>query len=196
MEKAENQKAEKAKDVRGTVEECIRAGMNFSKTQKELKSRGIKYPNLSKTYYTWKNEIFPEQATHSALQTMHDRREEKKDKPLLPTPKGWNAKRQKDADDCVFAEAINEALFYFIPCPQEGLKVEDVKQINLGGGIVGVVTYYTNINLNHPLIVLVTRVIVLVMKVKKLCYVIQGKISEAKEKARSALPGGGGVHSP
>ena len=77
----------------------------------------------------------------------------------------------------------------------KNLKIEDVKQINLGGGIVGIVTYYTNINLNHPVIVCVTRTILLVLKVRQMCYVITEKVNKAKEKARNALPGQGGVHS-
>jgi hypothetical protein len=193
MEKAEKQKAEKAKDVRSTVEECIRAGMNFSKTKKELKSRGINYPNLSKTFYQWQEEIHPEDLRGKTLGAMKETKENKK-KPLLPTPKAWNKQKQKEADECVFADVLNEALFYFTPCPQQGLKIEDLKQINLGGGIVGVVTYYTNVNLNHPVIVLVTRAILMVLKVRQMCYVMQDKYNEIKKKAREfSMPG---VHSP
>lgn len=176
------------------INECIRAGMGFKETKEKLALEGIT-KDFHSSFFRMKQEIFPEQATHSALQTMHDRREEKKDKPLLPTPKAWNKGRQKEADECVFADVLNEALFYFIPCPRQGLKIEDVKQINLGGGIVGVVTFYTNINLNHPVIVLVTRAILMVLKVRQMCYAMQEKYNEIKEKARSSLPGGGGVHS-
>ena len=186
MTESRKAEADKAKDVKGLVEECIRGGMNFSDTQKHLKMQNIKYPNLSKTFYTWKAEIFPEEQRQKALTEIADK---KKDKDKTTKPYTWNTKKQKDADESVFASVLNDALFYFVPCPQKNLTLEDVQKINLGGGIVATVTYYTDINLNHPIIVLVARAVMLVIKVKKMCYTISEKVSEAKQKARDMLPG-------
>ena len=179
-------------EVKKVVLERIRAGDDYTKTKKFLEKSGIEYTGLKTTFYTWKQELFPENLRGEALGAMKEAKEKRK-KPLLPTPKAWNKQKQKEADECVFADAINEGLFYFIPCPHKGLKIEDVKQINLGGAIVSVVSYYTNVNLNHPVLVLVTRAIVLVLKVRNLCYVIQEKYSELKAKARGEPLAG--VHS-
>ena len=189
----EKQKLDKD-EIKKVVTERIRAGDDYKKTKKFLEKSGIEYTGLKTTFYTWKQEMFPEDLRGKTLEAMKET-EEKKKQPLLPTPKAWTKQKQTEADLCIFADAINEALFYFIPCPKEGLKIEDVKQINLGGGIVGVITYYTNINLNHPVIVLVTRTIVLVLKVRQMCYVMQEKYNEIKDKAKNALPGQGSIGS-
>ena len=181
-------------EIKKVVTERIRAGDDYKKTKKFLEKSGIEYTGLKTTFYTWKQELFPEKIRGEALGAMKEAKENQNQKqPLLPTPKAWNKGRQKEADECVFADAINEGLFYFIPCPHHGLKIEDIKEINLGGAIVGVVTYYTNINLNHPVIVLVTRAIVLVLKVRNMCYVLQEKYSELKAKAKGEPLAG--VHS-
>ena len=174
------------------INECIRAGMNFKKTKETLAKEGIT-KDFHSSFFRMKQDLFPEEDRHKALQTMHDRREEKKKSPL-PT-KAWNAKKQNEVDTCVFAEVLNDGLFYLIPCPQQGLKIEDVKQINVGGAVVGLVSYYTDVNLNHPIIIFVTRTIMLVLKIRNMCYVIQEKYSELKQKAKESLPGQGGVHT-
>ena len=189
--KMEKRKLDKD-EIKKVVTERIRAGDDYKKTKKFLEKSGIEYTGLKTTFYTWKQEIFPEELRGKTLEAMKEAKESKK-KPLLPTPKAWTKQKQSEADSCVFADVINEALFYFIPCPQGNLKIEDIKEINLGGGIVGVVTYYTNVNLNHPVIVLVTRAILMVLKVRQLCYVMQGKYNEIKDKAKSALPGQGSI---
>jgi hypothetical protein len=66
MTKSRNADKQKAKEVKPIVEECIRAGLDYSKTKKELKSRGIHYPNLAKTFYTWQQAIFPEDVRQKA----------------------------------------------------------------------------------------------------------------------------------
>jgi hypothetical protein len=188
----EKQKLDKD-EIKKVVTERIRAGDDYKKTRKFLEKSGIEYSGLKTTFYTWKQELFPEDLRGEALSVMKEAKETKK-KPLLPTPKAWSKQKQSEADSCVFADAINEALFYFVPCPQHNLKIEDVKQINLGGAITGVIVYYTGLNLSHPVIVLVTRAIVLVLKVRQMCYIVNEKVEEIKKKAREfSMPG---VHSP
>jgi hypothetical protein len=84
---------------------------------------------------------------------------------------------------------LNEALFNFIPCPNKNLKIEDVKKINVGGSIIGLVVYYTDINLNHPLVVFVLRTIMLVIKVRALCYKVQEKVGEIQRKVEDLRKG-------
>ena len=179
--------------IKKVVLDRIRAGDDFKKTRKFLEKSGIEYSGLKTTFYTWKNELQPEDARHNALQSLYDKKEEGKKKSLLPTPKTWNNGKQKEADESVFASVVNDAIFYFTPCPQRGLKIEDVQKINVGGAVVGLVSFYTDVNLNHPIIIMVTRTIMLVLKIRSLCYMMQEKYSELKEKARDALPGGGSI---
>ena len=180
-----NKEKVKAKEVKPIVENCIKAGMDYSKTRKELKKQGLRYPNLAKTFYTWQQAIFPEDERKNAIHSLSEKKKGK-DEGLLSalTPKAWSKQKQKDADESVFAEVLNEAAFTFIPCPHKGLTKEDVKQINVGGSVVGLVSYYTNVNLNHPIIIFVTRIIMLVLKVKRLCFTVHQKVEEVQVKAK------------
>lgn len=174
---------------RTKAEELIRAGGNYKSVNETLlkeQNQGIG----SSTFRRFKASIFPEERRQGALQELKERKDKTKKTQQRPA---WNKTKQTEADTSVFADVLNEALFHFIPCPQRGLTIEDVKQINVGGSVVGLVTYYTNINLNHPVIVFVTRGIMLVLKVRKMCFLIQEKIEKAKEVARSVLPGQGSV---
>ena len=183
---------EKSKtEVKNTVLEHIRAGNNYSQTKDLLEKAGIKYPALKTSFYKWKQEINPEDARASALEKLKAKKDKDKDK--TSPPKNWNKGKQKEADESVFADVINDGIFMAIPCPQKNLSAKDVKDINLGGAIVGLVSYYTDVNLNHPIIIFVTRAIMLVLKVRKMCYMLSEKLLEAAEKAKSALPGQGSI---
>ena len=180
------------KEIKDTVLGHIRAGNDYSQTRKLLEKGGIKYPALKTSFYKWKQEIFPEQARQSAMEKLREKKD--KDKSTKTAPRLWNKGKQKEADESVFADVINDGIFMAIPCPQKNLTAKDVKDINLGGAVVGLVTYYTDINLNHPIIIFVTRAIMLVLRVRKMCYIISERVSEAKQKAIEALPGQGSVH--
>jgi len=173
------------------AEDLIREGANYERANKVLLEEH-KSGIGGSTYRRFKASIFPEEMRQGALEVLKEKQEKKN--PQVKS-KVWNKTKQVESDTSIFAEAINEALFHFIPCPQQGLKIEEVKQINLGGAITGLVVYYTNINLSHPIIIFVTRTIVLVLKVRAMCYKLQEKYSEAKQRARESLPGGGNIGS-
>ena len=195
MSKSRNAERQKAKEVKPIVEECIRAGFDFTKTKKELKSRNIHYPNLAKTFYTWQQNIFPEDQRTQALSSLAEKKKGKEEKSIfsLISPKSWSKQKQKEVDESVISDVLNEALFNFIPCPNKNLKIEDVKKINVGGSITGLIVYYTDINLNHPLIVFVLRTIMLVIKVRALCYKVQEKVGEIQSKVEGLRMGKIGV---
>ena len=188
-----NKERVKAKEVKPIVENCIRAGMDYSKTRKELKKQGLRYPNLAKTFYTWQQAIFPENARTQALTSLGEKRKAKEEEKggilAAISPKSWSKQKQKEVDESVISDVINEALFNFIPCPNKNLKIEDVKQINVGGSITGLVVYYTDINLNHPLVVFVLRTIMLVIKVRALCYKVQEKVGAIQSKVEDLRKG-------
>lgn len=185
MEMRNNEKAKKrkAKEVKPIVEDCIRSGMDFSATKKELKKRNIHYPNLAKIFSTWQQAIFPEDERKNAIHSLSEKKKGK-DEGLLSalTPRAWSKQKQKEVDESVIADVLNDAIFYFVPCPHKGLTIEDVKKINVGGSVTGLIVYYTDLNLNHPIIIFVLRTIMLVIKVKALCYAVQKKVEEVKGK--------------
>jgi hypothetical protein len=191
MRKSEKVKREKAKDVKPIVEECIRQGLDFSETRKELKKRNINYPNLAKIFNTWKQEIFPEDARTEAISSLKDKRKAKDEKGILDvlSPRAWSKQKQKEADESPLAEVLNEAVFQLVPCPNKGLKIEDVKQINVGGSVIGLIIFYTNINLNHPILIFTLRTIMLVVKIRAKCYEIQEKMGNIKGKIEDLRKG-------
>ena len=186
-------KKEKQKEWKEKVLELIREKKNFKSTNSELERLGLEQVAGS-TFRRFKQDVFPSELRDSALLKLSERKKDKSEtQSTQRTP--WSKGKQKEADDSVFAEVLNDAIFYFVPCPQKGLRIEDVREINVGGAIVGLVTYYTSVNLNHPIIIFVSRGIMLVLKIRNMCYTLQEKISEAVEKAKEALPGQGSVHS-
>jgi len=178
----DNKKLDK-KEIKSVVLTHIRAGKNYSEIKNLLEKDGIPYPALKTSFYKWKQELFPEEARQNALAAMKDKDKGKDKRTTLL----WNSKRQKEADESVFADVVNEAVFYFVPCPQKRLTLEEVKKINIGGGIIGIVTYYTNINLNHPIIVFITRAILLLLKIRAMCFKIYEKAERLNH--REAMSG-------
>ena len=180
----ENQKLDKDA-IKLVVTERIRAGDNYKQTRKFLDKQGIKYTGLKTTFYTWKNEIFPEASREQAIHSLTERKKQRNGEGGIMsviTPKAWNKTKQKEVDESVIADVLNEALFHFIPCPNKGLKIEDVKEINVGGSLVGLVIYYTDINLNHPLVIFSLRTIMLVLKVRAMCFKVQERVGEIQSK--------------
>ena len=167
------------------AQELIRSGKNYKSTNETLLQEhelGIG----GSTYRRFKATIFPEEMRKGALSALKERRETND----TSTPhKVWTKAKQTEADLSPFAGVINQAMFTFIPCPNRKLTIEQVNEINLGGSIVGVISYYTNVNLNHPLLILATRVLLLVIKVRALCYKVQEKVGEIQNKVESLRKG-------
>ena len=175
--------------IKQVVTERIRAGDNYKQTRKFLDKQGIKYTGLKTTFYTWKSEIFPEDARQNAISSLSGKRKKEGSIMSVLTPKAWNKTKQKEVDESVIADVVNEALFHFIPCPNKNLKIEDVKEINVGGSLVGLVVYYTDINLNHPLVIFSLRTIMLVLKVRAMCYKVQEKVGAIQSKVEGLRMG-------
>jgi Na+-translocating ferredoxin:NAD+ oxidoreductase RnfG subunit len=178
------------KKTKDKINECIRAGNNFTKTKDILAKEGIT-EDFHSSFYRMKQEVFPSEARDSTLLKLSERKKENKEQ-KKPT-KAWSKQRQTESDTSVFASVLNDGIFYLAPCPQKGLTVEDVQKINVGGAIVGLVSYYTDVNLNHPIIIFVTRTIMLVLKIRAMCYRLQEGMSAAAAAAKERLPGQGSI---
>ena len=180
----------KTDEWKSRVEELIRNGKNFKSINETLLQEHL--PTLGgSTFRRYKASIFPEEMREGALSTLKERKKKKEEGSIMSvlTPKAWNKTKQKEVDESVIADVLNEALFHFIPCPNNGLKIEDVKEINVGGSLVGLVVYYTDINLNHPLVIFSLRTIMLVLKVRAMCFKVQEKVEAIQSKIGSLRKG-------
>lgn len=186
----ENEKMDK-KAIKNRVLEHIKSGKNYSQTKEMLEKEGIKYPALKNSFYVWREQIFPSQKVDKGLQAAGEKRREREEKAGKTKKRiEWTSAKQKKADDSALAELINTGVFVIIPCPTKELKPEHVQEINIGGAVVASAQYYfPDFNLDHPLVVLMVRGLVLVIKVKSLCYTIRQKIAAATEAGKERLTG-------
>lgn len=167
--------------------ELIRSGKNFKETSEILKNEGIEISSFNSAFYKWRSDIFPDDKIDEGLETAREKRSERKPKKKLVT---WTKQKQKTADESKLAELINKGLFTFIPCPSGKLEEKDIQDINVGGAVVGSLMYFLpDFNLDHPVIILVTRAILLVIKVRALCFKIKEKIEETKAKIADGITG-------
>ena len=189
----ENKKMDK-KAIKERVLTHIKSGKNYSQTKEMLEKEGIDYPALKTSFYKWRESIFPSQKRDVALEISGEKRRDREEK-SKKTKKvmDWTPAKQKKADESKLGELINRGLFSVIPCPSGELRFEDVQQVNLGGAIIGTVQFYfPDFQLDHPIVILVVRGVILVIKVKALCYAIKKKVKEVKE----SVIGGGDAIKP
>lgn len=105
---------------------------------------------------------------------------EKPQKQKVKRP-AWNKTKQTAADTSKLAVIINKGVYHgLMPfCKNKALTEEEVQAVNFGGAVVGTVGYFfPDVNMEHPLILLATRGIILYLKFKAIC----SKIVEIKDK--------------
>lgn len=98
-------------------------------------------------------------------------------------------KAAKAADGSEFAQTINRGIYMLTSpyCANNKLTYEDVNKINIGGAIAGMMAFYLpNFDLGHPVVLLVSRIVIFVGKFKQICGKIIGKakIKSKKEDLR------------
>ena len=168
-----------------TVLELIREGKSYSETNKELQEKESD-SIAGSTYYRLKESVFPEEKMEEALESSKIKREERVDKKRRDKRKVlWNSKKQKEADESNLGKLINKGVYHgvFSFCKSGQLKEEDVQDINLGGAVVANILYFfPDVNLDHPAIVLTTRIILFYIKFKVICSAINQKVGEMKAK--------------
>lgn len=161
----------------------IGAGKSFRETNDELKSKFDKGIS-GKQFGDMRDKLLPDHKLSKAItdKKLKKEREEKKKE-----ERKWTEANQKTADDTKIAVLINRGLFYIIPCPTKQLKEDELQKINLGGAIIATFQYYfPNLNLNHPVIVLSMRLILLFVAIKRLCFTLKEKIKEVINKEEVA----------
>ena len=170
------------KKLKEKILENIKAGRNFTQTKEMLAKEGIT-KDFHSSFYRLKESVFPSQKRDEALEISGEKRKRREAKEgKTKKVMDWTPAKQKKADESKLGELINRGLFSVIPCPSGELRFEDVQKINLGGAIIGTIQFYfPDFNLDHPIVILVVRGVILVIKVKALCYAIKKKVKEVKE---------------
>ena len=179
------------KDNKKRVEELIREGKNYKETKETLeKESGDTLAGA--TYYRLKETIYPKDKVDAALDTAREKREKREGgKQEKQRRAKWSTGKQKNADESKLAELINTGMYHgVLPfCKNKALKVEDVKEVNLGGAVVSSILYYfPDVNLDHPLIVLATRGILFYIRFRQVCSTINEKIEEVKQTLSGIKP--------
>jgi len=168
---------------REDLENFIREGGNYKEVSEKLKEKyGEEGEVSAASFSNTKKKLFPEEEREEALANEAERRKATKKK--IKAVK-WTAQKQAVGDKSQLASVLNQVIYYAVPCPNkaDNLKIEDIQEINVGGGIVNVITYsFPNLNLNHPVLILVLRVGLLIVKVKQLCYTVRQKVNYVKQR--------------
>jgi hypothetical protein len=163
----------------------VREGKTYQECETTLKEKyGEKGGAVgASTYGKMKKLAFPDEKAEKVLTEVGDARREVKKRQFKLPP--WSPQKQTAADKSQLADVLNQVIFLSMPCPSGQLEFKHVQEINLGGGIVGSVQYmFPNIDLGNPILVLVLRVGLLVVKVRKLCYMMKDKVGGVKAKYR------------
>jgi len=173
-------------EIKKKVKELITEGKNYAETRKVLESEGIDSKGLQNVFYKLREAVNPTKKVEEVLEHSAEKREKPDKKPL---PK-WSAGKQKEADSSSLAGVINKGLYSVsLPfCKSKKLEQKHVDEINLGGGIVGIISHYTKLDLGHPVMILVSRSILFAVKFISVCGKPNGLSSDS---AHSASPQSG-----
>ena len=164
--------------------ELIREGKTYKEASDSMQKEGEKL--AGSVYYSAKQSVFPSEKMDAALEKTGERREEREvEKKKVQRRAKWSTQKQKAADESNLAKLINKAVFHgTLPfCKTRALKEEDVQDINVGGAAVANILYFfPDVNLDHPAIVLTTRIILFYIKFRAICSVVKQKMDELKAK--------------
>jgi hypothetical protein len=166
-----------------SLKDMIATGKNWKTCDKELRELyGDEEGKLgSSTFQKHKTKLTGGTEVDNNLKELGDiKREGKPEKKKTQRPP-WNKGKQNAADTSKLAILINKGMYsgLYPFCLNKKLTEADVQDINLGGAVVGTVQYMLpDVNLEHPIILLATRGIMLYLTFKRIC----GKIGEIKQK--------------
>jgi hypothetical protein len=165
----------------------VKEGKTYQECETALKEKyGEKGGAVgASTYGKMKKLAFPDEKAEKVLAEVGDAHREAQHKKKQFKLPPWSPQKQSAADKSQLAGVLNQVIFLAMPCPSGQLEMKHIEEINLGGGIVGSVQYmFPNIDLGNPILVLVLRVGLLVVKVRKLCYLMKDKVGGVKAKYR------------
>lgn len=164
------------------LKDKIAEGKNWKTCDSELRELyGEEGKVASPTFQRHKKALTGGKEVDNDLKALGDiKRGEKPEKKKAQRPP-WNKGKQNAADTSKLAILINKGMYsgLYPFCANKQLNEGDVQEINLGGAVVATVQYMLpDVNLEHPIILLATRGIMLYLTFKRIC----GKIGQIKEK--------------
>jgi hypothetical protein len=171
------------------LDDLIRAKFNYEDTNKGLKKKFGDMGVVSGVdYQEHKTKIDGGAEVDEKIDEIGTRKHVKKPKPKP----AWSKQKQSAADGSKLAQIINMGIYQgMLPfCANKELKEEHVQEINPGGAIVGNINYFfPETKLEHPLVMLGIRVVILYIKFKSVCGKVQ-RIVQAKNKEPQGAAGG------
>jgi hypothetical protein len=152
-----------------TVEDLIRAKFNYENTNTALKKKfGEAGAIGGDIYREFKHKLTGGDNVDEKLDDLGARKQASKKKSLP----AWSSGKQKAADGSKLAQIVNMGIYQgMMPfCENKELKEGHVQEINPGGAIVANINYYfPEQKLDHPLVLLGIRVVILYIKFKSIC---------------------------
>lgn len=177
---------EKLEGWNDTVDDLIRAKFDYENCNAGLKKKyGDEGAIGGSEYRERKAKIDGGAKTDEKLKEVGERKRVKTPKPKAAPV--WDKKKQVAADSSKLAEIINMGLYQGIKpfCATQQLEQEHVQEVNPGGAVVATINYYfPATNLDHPLVTLGMRVVILYIKFKAVC----GKLQKGKDPAVQGTP--------
>lgn len=171
------EKIDKPEGWEETLDDLIRANFDYQNTNMALKKKfGDAYAVGGDTYRAHKDKLSGGAKVDEKIDELGERKRVKKTK----KPPVWNKQKQTQADTSKLAQIINMGVYQgMLPfCANQELKEEHVQEINPGGAIVANITYFfPESKLDHPLVMLGIRVVILYIKFKSVC----GRLKKAKD---------------
>jgi hypothetical protein len=170
---------DKPKEWLETVNDLIRANFDYQSTNLALKKKfGDAGAIGGDVYRHFKEKITGGAKVDEKIDDLGARTRPTKKKSLP----AWSQGKQKAADGSKLAQIVNMGIYQgMMPfCENKELKEEHVQEINPGGAIVANINYYfPEQKLDHPLVLLGIRVVILYIKFKSVCSGIRkGKASQ------------------
>jgi len=160
-----------------TLDDLIRARFNYENANAALKKKyGDAGALGGDTYREHKNKLSGGQLVDEKIEELA---KEKRPKKAKNSPV-WTKKKQQEADTSKLAQIVNMGIYQgMMPfCKNQQLKEEHVQEINPGGAIVANISYFfPESKLEHPLVMLGIRVVILYIKFKSVC----GRMKETKD---------------
>jgi hypothetical protein len=170
-----------------SLKDMINSGKNWKLCNKELKELyGEEGALGGSTFRRHKKDLTGGKDVDNDLEALAELK--KGEKPEKPPRPAWTKQKQSAADTSKLAQIINKGMYAgLMPfCANKNLQEKDVQEINLGGAVVGTVQYLVpGVNLDHPLVLLATRGIILYLKFKAIC----GKIEQIKAHIDESIGG-------
>ena len=163
-------KQERPEGWEDTLDDLIRANFNYENTNLALKK---KYGSIGAVggdmYRERKINLVGGNKVDGKLDDLGERKQVKK-QPKASSP--WSKSKQQAADNSKLAQIVNMGIYQgMVPfCESKQLREENVQEINPGGAIVANINYYfPETKLDHPLVLLGVRMVILYVKFKSLC---------------------------